>query len=62
MPGPMSAPNGNESLVYMKKRAESHNINSGKTALKKGKIEHARTKRVRKFLTGKERREQESYE
>lgn len=59
MPGPMSAPNGDYSLVNLKNRADSANIKTGKTALKKGNIEHVRETKIRKALTRKQRENQE---
>ena len=38
MPGPCSAPNGNYSLTTMS-RAKGDIVKSGKTAVKKGKLE-----------------------
>jgi hypothetical protein len=42
MPGPCSAPNGNEMLTHRKPENQKGNIDTGKTALKKGSIKHAR--------------------
>lgn len=62
MPGPMSAPNGNYSLT-VKPRNGGEIVKSGKTALKRGTIEH-KTKtdevaRIRRSMSSARRREQE---
>lgn len=48
MPGPCSAPNGITSLTNRHPENQKDNIDTGKTALKKGKIVHARKKNKNK--------------
>lgn len=45
MPGPMSAPNGDRKLLTTERRPDSP-IRTGKTAVKKGIIQHARKKKT----------------
>lgn len=53
MPGPCSAPNGDHKLVNRQPK-ENDNIRTGKTALKRGDIEHNRVTGFKK-LTRKQR-------
>lgn len=41
MPGPCSAPNGQISIVEMKRGDSGKTVKSGKTAYKRGQIKHA---------------------
>lgn len=52
MPGPMSAPNGEYSLTTMTgmgrvEKAQARKLYTGKTALKRGKIEHNQVRSFR---------------
>lgn len=62
MPGPCSAPNGQVSIVEMKRGDSGKTVKSGKTAYKRGQIKHAGKEgainRVRK-LSRAQREEQE---
>lgn len=60
MPGPCSAPNGNEILTHRHPANQAGNMVTGKTALKKGKIERPEIGKFRKQTRA--RYEQESEE